>query len=125
MFGLIKQAFIGFLCFSRFLPSIVNIPSHSKCISSNKQQCMTQPLLINLHPNEYIERLRYYLFTVIFDRCMKKCNTLNDLSLRFIIIVPNKTEDLNFSVPNMIIGMSKILIKYTSCKCKYQFATLP
>ena len=80
MFGLIKQVFIGFLCFSRSLPSIVSIPSHTKCISLNKQQCITQPTLINLYPNEYIERLCYYPFAVNLDRCMEKCNTLNDLS---------------------------------------------
>ena len=52
---------------------------------------MIQPTLINLHPNEYTQGIHYYSFTVNLDRCIRSCNTLNDLSNR--IYVPNKTED--------------------------------
>ena len=52
MFGLIKQVFIGLLCFSKSLCSIGNTPDHVKFISLNNQQCITQPTLINFHPNE-------------------------------------------------------------------------
>ena len=45
MFGLIKKMFIGLLA------SIVNASNHAKCVSLNNQQCLTQPTLINLHPN--------------------------------------------------------------------------
>ena len=55
MFWLIKQIVVGFLCFSKFLSSIGNTQNHVKCLSLNNQECMTQPTLINLHPNEYIE----------------------------------------------------------------------
>ena len=67
MFWLIQQVFIGLLCFSKYLFSIANTPDHVKCISLNNQQCMTQPALINLHPNEYIEGLCYYPFAVNLD----------------------------------------------------------
>ena len=82
---------------------------------------MTQLTLINLHPNEYIERLHYYPFAVNLDRCMGSFNTLNDLSSK--VCVPNKTEDLNLSAFNMITGIneSKILTKYITCECKYSF----
>ena len=80
MFGIIKQVFIAVLSFSGSLASIVNTPDHIKFISSNNQQCMTQPTLIDLHPNEYIEGLRYYPFADNLDWCMGSCNTLNDLS---------------------------------------------
>ena len=53
---------------------------------------MTQPTLINLHPNEYSQELHYYPFAVKSDRC--------DLILK------------NFS---------GILTKDISCKCKYKF----
>ena len=53
---------------------------------------MTQPALINLHPNEYIEGISYYPFPVILD-ALEVINTLNNLSNR--VCVPNKTEDLN------------------------------
>ena len=76
---------------------------------------MTQSTLINLHLNEYIEQLHYYPFPVNLDRCMGSCNTLNDLSNK--VCVPNRTEDLNLSVFNMITGIneSKILTKGISC----------
>ena len=90
-----------------------------QCISLNNQQCMSQPSLINLHSNEYIEELCYYPLTVNLDRCMASCNTLNHLSNK--VRIPNKTEDL--SVFNMIAGIneSKILTKQIlyECKCKF------
>ena len=55
------------------------------------------------------------------DRCVGSLNTLNDLSKD--VCVPNKTEDLNLSVFNMIteLNLLKTLTKYISyeCKCKY------
>ena len=42
--------------------------------------CMTQSTLINLHPNKYTQRLRYYPFAVNLDRCVGSCNTLNPFS---------------------------------------------
>ena len=73
---------------------------------------MTEPTHINLHPNEYSQGLHYYPFAVNFGRCVGSCNDLNDLSNK--VFVPNKTEDLNLSVFNMItdINESKILTKH-------------
>ena len=64
---------------------------------------MIQPSLINLHPNDYSQGLRYYPFAVNLERCIASCNTLN-LSNRECI--PNKTDDLNLSVFNMITGIN-------------------
>ena len=49
------------------------------------------------------------------------CNTLNDLSKK--VCIPNKREDLNISVFNMITGIneSKTLTKHFSCECKCRF----
>ena len=82
---------------------------------------MTQPTLINLHPNEYSQKFHYYPFAVNLDRCVGSCNTLNDLSSE--VCGPNKTEDLNLSVFKMItvINDSETLTKHVSCKCKYRF----
>ena len=73
---------------------------------------MIQPILINLHTNEYTQGLYYYPFSVNLDRCVGSCNTVNDLSNR--VSVPNKTEDLNMHVFKMITGIneSKILAKH-------------
>ena len=65
MFGLIKQVFIVLLSFSRSLAIIVNAPGHRNCIPLNKQQSMTQPTLINLHPHNL-----HHPFTVSLDRCI-------------------------------------------------------
>ena len=83
---------------------------------------MTQPTLINLHPNEYSGEFHYYLFVIKLDRCVGSSNTPNDLYKK--VCVPNKTEDLNLSVFNMFTGISEseTLAKHISCECKYKFA---
>ena len=55
------------------------------------------------------------------DGCLGSCDTLNDLSNK--VWVPNKTEDLNLSMFNMItvISESTTLTKHISCKCKFRF----
>ena len=82
---------------------------------------MMQPTLINLYPNEYSQELHYYPFVVKLDRCVGGCDTLDDLSIK--VCVPNKTEDLNLSVFNMITITNewKKFTKYISCECKCKF----
>ena len=115
MFGLIKKIFIG------LLTSLVNGSNNAKCVLLSNQKCIIQPTLIDLHPNEYSQEFHYYPFTVKLDRCVGNCNTLNHLSNK--VCVPNKIEDLNLSVLNMITGIneSKTLAKHISCKCKCRF----
>ena len=74
MFGLTKKILI------RLLTGLVNGSNHTKCVSLNNQKFMTQPTLINLHPNEYSKQFDYYLFAVKLDRCVGSCNTLNDIN---------------------------------------------
>ena len=82
---------------------------------------MIQPILINLHPNEYSQEFHYSPFAAKLDRCVGSCNTLNDLSNK--ARAPDKTEDLSLSVFNMItrINESKTLIRHISCECKCRF----
>ena len=54
MFGLIKKLFI------RLLTGIVSASNHAKSMLLRNQKCMTQPTLINLHPNEYSQEFHYY-----------------------------------------------------------------
>ena len=109
MFGLIFKKFIG------LLTGLVNTSNHTKCVSLSNQKCITQPTLTNLHPNQYSQELR---FAVKLDRCVGSCNTLNDISNKEC--VPNKTDDLNINVSNMITGKneSKTLTKHISCEYK-------
>ena len=120
MFKLIQQM-ITASSFSRSFANIVNTPAPARCVSLNYQQYMTQPTLINLHPNEYIEgriTLQLQLIQIV---------TWEVLILLMIYpikeCVPNKTEDLNFSVFNMKRekNESKMLAKHKSCECIDKF----
>ena len=100
------------------MASIVNASNHAKCISLNNQPCIARPTLINLNPDKYNEEWCYYPFMVNLDRCNGSCNTLDYPSNK--VYVPNKAEDLNFHVFNMItrINESKTVAKHISCECK-------
>ena len=115
MFRLIKKMFMGLLI------NIVNGFNHTECVSLSNKKCEIQPTFINLHPNEYIQEFHYYPSAVKLDKCVGSYNTLNDLSNK--VCVPNKTEDLNLRIFNMIRGIneSKTLTKHISCECKCRF----
>ena len=87
------------------LTVLVNGHNHTKCVSLSNQKCMIQPTLINLHPNEYSQEFHNYPFAFNLDRWVGGCNTLNGLHNK--IFIPNKTEDLNISLFNMISGINK------------------
>ena len=93
-----KKIFIG------LLTGLVNRSNHTKCVLLSNQKCMIQPTLINLHPNEYSQEFHYYAFAVKLDRCVRSCNTLNDLSNK--LCIPYKTEELNLSVFNTITDIN-------------------
>ena len=40
--------------------NIVNASNHTRCVSLGNRKCEIQPTLINLHRNEYSEKLHYY-----------------------------------------------------------------
>ena len=115
MFVLIEKIFI------ELLTGLVNRSNYTKCVLLHNQKCVIQPILINLHPNEYSQEFNYYPFAINLDRCVGSFNILNDLSNK--VCIPNKTEDLNLSVFNMITGIneSKTLAKDISCECKFKF----
>ena len=108
MFWLITKMFIG------LLSDEASATNHTKCISLTNQKCTNQPTITNLHPSKYTQGLHYYQFAVNLYRCIESCNALNDLLNK--VCVPNKTEDLNLSVINMItaINESKTLTKHIS-----------
>ena len=54
MLGIIKKVFIV------LLNKIVNGSNYTKCVSLSNQKCMIQPIIINLHPNEYSLEIHYY-----------------------------------------------------------------
>ena len=115
MFGLIEKVFI------RLLTDIASAYNHAKCVSLSNQKCMTQPTLINIHPNEYSQEFHCYPFATKLDRSVGSCNALNDLSNK--ICVPDKAEDLNLSMFNIITGIneSKTLTKHISSEYRCRF----
>ena len=116
MFVFIKKLING------LLTSVVgNASSDTRFVPLCNQKYKIQPTLIDLHPNEFSQELKYYPFAVKLDRCTGSHNTLNDLSKK--VCIPNKTEDLNLSVFNRITGIneSKTLTKHISYKCKCNF----
>ena len=115
MFAFIKKVFIIGL-----LASVIHASNNTKHVLLNNQKWMIQPTLINLYSNEHTQGLRYYLFVVKLDKCIRSFNTLGDLSNE--ICAPNKTENLNLKIFNIIVGLneSETLTKHISweCKCK-------
>ena len=71
--------------------------------------------------NEYSQEFHYYSFSIKLDWWVGNCNALNDLSNK--VCIPNKTENLNLSLFNMITGIneSKTLTKHISCECRCKF----
>ena len=112
MFGLIKKIFIG------LLTGLVNGSNHTKCVSLSNQKCKIQPTLIILHPNECNQEFHYYPFAVKLVRCAGSYNILDDLSNK--ACVPNKTEDLNLSVFNMITGINESKTLKNHILCEFQ-----
>ena len=113
MFRINKKMFIV------LLSNIVNGSTHTKCVLLSKQKCMIQPILNNIHPNEYNQELYYYPFAVKLDKSVG--SRLKHYSNK--LCVPNKTEDLNITMFNMITGIneSKTLKNHISCTFKCRF----
>ena len=88
-----------------YISGIVSASNYTKYVSFSNQKCMTQPTLINLHPNEYSQDFYYYLSGVKLDKCDGSFNTFNNLSNR--VCVPNGTEHLNIDVFSKIIGKNE------------------
>ena len=84
----------------------------TSCIPLNNQPCITRSDLIDLSPGEQNQGFRHYPFMINLDSCNGSCNTLDEPSGR--IRAPNKTEDVNSNVFDMItrINESKTLSKH-------------
>ena len=93
MLAIIEKMFII------LLSSIVNASNHKKCNLLDNQKCMIQSTL------PYSQELNLYTFEVKLDWCVRSCDTLDDLANS--VFIPNKTEDLNLSVLNMITGINE------------------
>ena len=85
--------------FMGLLISILNASNHTKCFSLSNQKCLTEPTLFNLHPNKYSQELDWLNWIDVLEVVIL-LNTPNELSSK--ICIPNKTEDLNLRVFNML-----------------------
>ena len=84
MFKFLKKIFIGSLA------SIVNTSNHTKCVSLRNQKYKIWPTLINLHLNKCNQELHCYSFAINLDKCVRSCNTLNDLSNKVLFQIKRK-----------------------------------
>ena len=77
-----------------------------KCISFEGYSA--KPTITDLNDSE----THYYPFMVNLKRCGGSCNTLYDLSAK--ICIPNKIEDVNLKLLNVITGINerKSLVKH-------------
>ena len=87
--------FTGLSSFSGSLGSMTNVSNITTCISLNNWPRMTWPTLYDL-----FMIYNWPTFMVNLDRCNGSCNFLDDPSGR--ICVPNKADDINLNVFNMI-----------------------
>ena len=92
MLKFIKQAFIVVLSFNGSLARVAKVSNQTKCIPSNKKQCLARPTLVDLISNE----LHYYLFIISLNRRNGSCNAFDDLSSRICFL--NKTEHINLNI---------------------------
>ena len=93
MLAIIEKMFII------LLSSIVNASNHKKCNSLNNKKCVIQSTL------PYSQEFNLYTFEVKLDWCVRSCDILDNLANK--VFIPNKTEDLNLSVLNMITGTNE------------------
>ena len=102
-----------------FITGLINGFNHTKSVLLSNQEI--QPTLFILNPSECNQEFHYYPILIKLDRYTGSCNTINGLSNK--VCSPNKTEDLNLSVFNMITGINewKTLTKHISCECKCKF----
>ena len=66
----------------------------------NNQRSMIRPTPTDLN----LDELHYYPLIISINRCYRNCNTVQDPFGR--ICVPNKIEDLNLKIFNMIRGIN-------------------
>ena len=85
--------------------SMVNASYHTQCVSLSNRKCMTQPTLINLHPNKYNQEFHSSAFAVKLDRCARSCNTLNDFSNK--LCIQKEAKYLNLTMLNVITGINE------------------
>ena len=53
-------------------------------------QSASSSAICNLHLNKYNQEFHYYPFTVKLEKCVGRCNTLNDSSDK--VCIPNKSR---------------------------------
>ena len=90
MRSIIIQAFIALLSFNRTQASTALLSFNrtlvAKLKSLNNEKFLARSALISLNHNE----LHYYQFVVNLDRYNRRCNTLDDPSVKFMFQIKEK-----------------------------------
>ena len=84
MFGLIMKICIG------LLTGLVNRWNHTKYVLLSHQKCVSQPALINLHPNKYSEEFPYYPCAPKLDKCVWILKHLMTYLIKYVFQIKQK-----------------------------------
>ena len=70
------------------------------CLSMNNQPCIVRSMRTDMNPDKF----HYYPVIISMNRCNGNCSTVKDPFGRMCI--PNKIEDMNLKVFNIIKGIN-------------------
>ena len=87
---------IALLSFSKYLTK--------KCVSLNKELCITRPTFVDLDPVE----LDYHPFITSLDKCNGICNAVDNLSTNVCVL--SEEKDVNVKVFDMITRINEVKI---------------
>ena len=78
------------------LSSVVSAANHTKCVSLSYQKCMTQPTLINLHPNKHSKKLHYNPFVVNLVSALEVAILLMTYLINYVFQIKQKIQPWMF-----------------------------
>ena len=113
MFGFFKKIYL-----SDYYLALLGLLA-TRNVSLSNQKCVTEPTIINLHPNVYTQGLCYYPF--VFNLDVSEVVILLMTCLKRYVF--QAKQDLNIIVFKMITGINelKTLPKHISYECKCKF----
>lgn len=80
----------------RLLINVFDTLNYAKCMTLGKEQCLTKPTLVNLHRYEYSQGFHFYPLAVNLVRFARSCNTLHNLSKRYVCQIKNSIQVCKF-----------------------------
>ena len=80
MFGFLKRIFVSAIMFFGCKLSSIN---PLECVSTNNQECIVRPEIVNVNSNEHI----FYPFSIETSKCSGSCNNINDPYVFLMLLI--------------------------------------